>query len=233
MIVLITPTGGRPKQFELCMRWMKNQTYSGRVFWIVIDDCIPVTTNALDDNFRENWTIIKKYPVPIWQPGMNTQSRNLIVAVNLIHQFPRSWIDGIFIIEDDDYYTPEYLDEMVNKLHGYDVIGQGNTVYYNVPKQGFKINNNVNHSSLFQTGFTIDALPIFESCFSSRFIDIAFFQTTLNKNVFIQEKQLAVGIKGLLGRNGIGMGHRMRNPKLDYKYNVLKALLGDDYKYYI
>lgn len=43
MIVLITPTGARKNQFELCMRWMLRQTYQGNVVWIIVDDPVPVT----------------------------------------------------------------------------------------------------------------------------------------------------------------------------------------------
>jgi len=232
MIVLITPTGGRPKQFELCMQWMKRQTYTGRVLWIVIDDCIPVTTNTLDDNFRENWTIIKKYPAPIWQVGMNTQGRNLAVAINVIRHFPRSWIDAIFVIEDDDYYKPMYIEEMLNHLGSYDLVGQGSTIYYDVKRQLYKNNGNTKHASLFQTCFTINALDILETCLTNEFIDIEFFKRSINKNVF-GGQPLSIGIKGLSGRAGIGMGHRMRSGAYDPNYSVLKDLLGDDYKYYV
>lgn len=232
MIILITPTGGRPKQFELCMRWMKNQTYSGRVFWIVIDDCIPTTTDSLTDTFRDNWTIIKKYPVPSWSLGMNTQGRNLAVAINVIRHFPRSWVDAIFVIEDDDYYKPTYIEETLNRLGSYDLVGQGNTIYYDVNRLVYKNNFNKNHASLFQTCFTVNALDILETCLTNRFIDIEFFRRSINKFVFDGEP-LSVGIKGLPGRAGIGIGHRMNNVTLDSDLRTLKELLGDDYKYYV
>lgn len=232
MLCLITPTGGRPKQFELCVQWMRNQTYKGRVIWIVIDDCLPLTTDILTETFRENWIIIKKHPVPTWTVGMNTQSRNLSVGINVIKAFPKSWVEAIFVIEDDDYYKPTYIEETLNRLGSYDVIGQGRTIYYNINQGMFKQHVNMAHSSLFQTCFTIDALPILESCFNNKFIDIEFFKRSINKNVF-DGQPLSVGIKGLPGRAGIGMGHRMRSGTLDPTYSMLKELLGDDYKYYV
>lgn len=232
MIALITPTGGRPKQFELCMKWMRNQTYKGRVFWIVIDDCVPVTTDDLKEDFKDDWIIIKKYPTPTWENGMNTQSRNLQVAVDIIKAFPRSWFKAIFIIEDDDYYKPTYIETMLNHLDTYDVIGQGYTIYYNVVQKIFKQHINMRHSSLFQTCFTINSLPIFEKCFGKKFIDIEFFNRSINKYIFDGEP-LSIGIKGLPGREGIGMGHRMNIQSNDVDNSKLKDLIGEDYKYYI
>jgi hypothetical protein len=235
MIVLITPTGGRPKQFELCMRWMKNQTYSGRVFWIVIDDCDPITTNALDDDFREDWVIIKKYPFPVWSEGKNTQARNLQIGIDAVKNLPKSFVEAVFIIEDDDYYAPTYLEKMLQRMKEgkFDVIGQGLTFYYDVVRKVYKQNLNKIHSSLFQTCFTYDAIPIFEACFSNKFIDMMFFRKMINKDVFYIKEYLSVGIKGLPGRKGIGIGHKMTRFIADENYMVLKSIIGDDYKYYI
>lgn len=233
MILLITPTGARPRQFELCVQWMRNQIYKGRVFWIIIDDCLPVTTDIISEDFRDNWTIIKKYPSPTWQRGMNTQGRNLQIAVNMIKRIPKSWIEAIFIIEDDDYYKPTYIEEMLKRLGSFDAIGQAHTIYYNVMTKGYKVNNNVKHASLFQTCFTIDALPVFESVLDSKFIDITFFQRMINTNVFEEEEQFAVGIKGLPGRDGIGMGHTTKSLISDNNCLYLQKLLGEDHKFYL
>jgi hypothetical protein len=229
MIVLITPTGSRPKQFELCMQWMKVQTYKGKVCWIVIDDCFPVTTSKLD-NFKDNWFIVKKYPKPIWKKGDNTQSRNLKVGIDIVKVLPD--VEAIFIIEDDDYYKPEYLQEMINRLKGFSLAGETKTVYYNLVSRSFKVNDNTGHSSLFQTCFTKSILPIFESCLTSSFIDIRLFKKVQNANLF-EAGKLSIGMKGLPGRTGIGNGHRMKNGISDPDGEKLKELLGDDAKYYL
>lgn len=231
MICLITPTGGRPKQFELCQRWMFNQTYTGKVLWIVIDDCYPFTT-AIKYDFPDNWMILHKYPEPFWSTGQNTQSRNLKVGIDIVKKFPKEQIEGIFIIEDDDYYSAEYLEKMVAKLKGFDVAGELYTVYYHVGIKKYHISKNNEHSSLFQTAFSFDMIPEFEKCYGEKFIDIKFFKNIKNVNLFSQEN-LAIGIKGLSGRSGIGIGHReqmYRNP--DRNLDKLKELIGNDYLSY-
>ena len=79
MIALITPTGSRADQFKLCTMFMERQTYKGEVTWIIVDDAYPSTTDRVDKGFKDNWTIIKVYPTPIWQ-GQNTQSRNMQIC---------------------------------------------------------------------------------------------------------------------------------------------------------
>ena len=132
-IALITPTGGRPSQFNICELLMRRQTYPGKVVWIIIDDCDPVTSNNITADFREGWTIFKEYPNPRWRDGLNTQGRNLSVGINtLLTNYYEDEIEGMFIIEDDDYYRPIYLEEMVRRLQGFRYAGEINTVYYNV-----------------------------------------------------------------------------------------------------
>ena len=54
-------------------------------------------------------------------------------------------------------------------------------------------------------------------------------------NLFIN-LQLAIGIKGMPGRSGIGTGHKLGNGFTGIKdadLSKLKEFMGEDYKYYI
>ena len=234
MIALITPTGGRPKQIELCAEFMRRQYYKGKVLWIIVDDVLPITTGAIEDEFRKDWQIIKVHPQNKWSDGMNTQSQNLLRATDLLKWFT---IECIFIIEDDDYYSQRYLSVMMSKLSDYDVIGQQYTVYYDVVHKGWFQNGNDKHASLFQVAFTPKALPAFEATCrtGNRYIDMNFFRAVkgMKANLF-DGKELAVGVKGLPGRKGIGMGHRMDLKMIpDPELVKLRDLIGEDYTYYL
>jgi hypothetical protein len=110
MIALITPTGGRPDQIDLCDIYMHRQNYTGKVVWVIVDDCEPRTTDAIGVGMPPNWTVIKCYPNPIWRPGTNTQGRNISVGINtILTNYKKEEIRGFFIIEDDDYYKSFYL----------------------------------------------------------------------------------------------------------------------------
>lgn len=231
MIVLITPTGARPKQFQLCCTWMRNQTYKGKVFWIIVDDCLPITSE-ITEKFPSNWTIVKKYPRPVWRNGMNTQGRNMKAGIDIVKCLPKEKVEAIFIIEDDDYYKPIYLEQMMLRMKKYTIIGEINTIYYHAPGKRYDVGRNRKHSSLFQTAFTLDAIPVLERHYNEKYIDISLFAESQNVYLF-SANNLSIGIKGQPGRGGIGNGHKIRPTDiLDGDMIKLKELIGNDYKYY-
>jgi len=234
MICLITPTGARPAQFDLCCHFMRNQTYQGKITWIIIDDAQPRSTDKVGADFRSDWTIIKIYPLPLWS-GQNTQARNLSVGINtLLSNYTKEEIEAIFIIEDDDYYRPVYLEKMFSHLQGYWVAGERNTIYYNVLYRNYADNNNRAHSSLFQTVFTTDVIPTFLQCLPAQFIDAHFFMVMDKSKVnLFNDGSLAIGMKGLPGRKGIGAGHtRMARFPHDADWKFLRSLIGEDANFY-
>jgi hypothetical protein len=240
MIVLLTATGGRPIQFNLCQEFMQRQTYKGDVVWIIIDDCMPVTTDNVKHPFKEDWIIIKHYPKPLWKAGMNTQFRNMIEGGDLIlRNFNKEDIKAVFIIEDDDYYKPTYLEKMMEKLNGFDIIGETYSIYYNVFYNNYIVWGNVKHCSLFQTAFTPKVIPTLQdicrkpSHNPGYYIDVELWNRVKNK-YFFRDGNLAIGIKGLPGRGGIGAGHddfKEMMPDKDGSY--LKSLLGEEDKIYL
>ena len=232
MIALITPTGGRPDQIKICARLMKQQTYKGKVAWIIVDDCVPRTTDFITGDFREGWSIYKSYPKPAWSPGFNSQARNLSVAINIVLGLKD--VEAIFIIEDDDYYRPIYLEVMMSLFSGYTILGEQNTIYYNVMYRRYNANGNFTHSSLFQTAIKPAAIKAFRNCFHSRFIDAHFYHTVRNHKVkLFRGRNLSIGVKGMPGRGGIGAGHgRQMAMRPDPDMNYLRSLIGTDTRLY-
>lgn len=232
MIYLITPTGSRPQQIQHCADWMRAQTYTDEVTWIIIDDCLPVTTDFITENFRD-WKIIKIYPKPTWQRGMNTQGRNISAGIDIVSRLATEE-DIIFIIEDDDYYKPIYLERMIIRMGNYKLIAETNTIYYNVITRSFADNCNKQHASLFQIAFKPSLIPFFIQCLQAKFIDCTFF-SIVNKSLInlFHDGTLAVGIKGIPGRGGIGAGH-----SLGFMHNndsgllALKSIIGEDAEKY-
>ena len=105
MLTLLTPTGRRQKQFELCEKWIARQTLQD-FNWIVDDDCDPVTATTLG------------------QRVIRTQCPHLgcTLGWNVRRGLEEGPFDRLLIIEDDCWYHPEYLATM-NELfdHGYDL----------------------------------------------------------------------------------------------------------------
>jgi hypothetical protein len=225
-------TGARPAQFNICQYLMKRQTYTGKVAWVIVDDAIPVSTDCVTSDFR-GWDIVKVYPKPSWTVGKNTQARNIAAGIQaLINNYSKNEIEAIFIIEDDDYYRPIYLERMMAHFNGFDLIGEMKTIYYNVQWRRYITNNNTIHASLFQTAFTYDVIPILEKCLAHKFIDCNLWPKVEKRNIFY-ENDLAVGMKGMPGRGGIGAGHsKAMSMRDDTNMRYLAKLIGEDFKLY-
>lgn len=228
MLGLVTPTGARQHQINLCQRFMQSQTYQGDVCWIIVDDAEPRTTEQIT---RSGWEIRTVNPSPSWQPGQNTQGRNLKAGIKALSDYK---VDAIFIIEDDDYYRPCYLQEMVNRLDSCLALGETHTIYYNVRLKRWIENQNDVWSSLFQTAFKPAALKYFETLYSEKFIDYAFFRICPKVKLFRTQEKLSIGMKGQPGRAGIGAGHGyIAHMIADNDGSKLREFLGDDANLYL
>jgi len=101
MITAITPTGDRPLAFSLCRRWMEGQTLKPDQ-WIVVDD--GKKPMAPFDGID----YIRREPLP--------SDPKFTLAENLKAAIPHVKGDQILIIEDDEYYAPRYVEEMIKRF---------------------------------------------------------------------------------------------------------------------
>ena len=215
-ITLITPTGDRNVCWSKCNFYITNQTYKGSLQWIIADD----GNEKLDlSNLKIDYThTTANYP------GNKAKSINH----NICRALQYVKYDKIAIIEDDDIYHPKYLERLLERLDHYDLIGEGNSRYYNINGY-YRINHNTKHASLFQTG--LKTIPCIEHLYvstlreQSAFIDSRLWNKKVKKFVFCDDVT-AIGMKGLPGRKGIGIGHRPSSAfNKDKDFKVLKQWL--------
>lgn len=225
MLTLLTATGARPEAFALCERWMAAQDYAGSVRWVIVDDGPepqPVTLA------RDGWTVEVIRPTPAWEPGQNTQARNLLAGLEVIGEDAR-----VVCIEDDDHYAPGWLTHIDAQLDHAELVGEGMARYYNVALRVGRQLNNRKHASLCSTavrGRAIDALR--QACqLDAQFIDTGLWRLHPSRHVFGGHR--VTGIKGLPGRGGIGMGHKPEfNGTADPDGRLLRKWIGDDAMHY-
>jgi len=195
---LITPTGDRTEAFELCRKWMSAQTVKPDQ-WLVIDDGF----EPLPESLKEGLDYLRRIP---------KKDEGHTITKNLELLLPHIKGNKILIIEDDDWYGPNYIKTMSDYLDRYDLVGEGYARYYLVPTmQHFRVSN-LFHASLCQTGFISKLLPIFKQCLKGDpYIDGRFWEAVKeNKFIFadLEDKlKLHCSTKGLRGRRGIGTGH--------------------------
>lgn len=240
-IALITPTGNRKFQIDLCYKYMDRQNFTGIVDWYIIDDCIPFTTDFIKQNYiRSNWNIHIIHPTPYWKEGDNTQGRNLLVGINAIKESNINY-DGVFFIEDDDWYSPNYLFEMTKRLENFDIVGTIKALYWNIPSNITERCNNTNHASLCQTVINPiildDMVEVIKM--GNKYFDMDLYRLSKEKgrkiNLFKPETEICIGIKGLNGRKGIGGFHEVeiKNPLIRITNDNIKSIIFNDYYNYI
>jgi hypothetical protein len=224
-IGLLTLTGGRPEAFALCERWIQGQTI-GHDQWVVVDDVADATEVTMGQ------TVLR--PEPFWHEGERTLNRNFQAGL------PEMDTDIILMIEDDDYYSPCWLETVRDHFATSDdlIVGEGWTTYYNVATLRYLCNSNNKHASLCATAFrreiTTGVLAILRSLKAkSPFVDSPIW-TAYRCNGTIWDTDHVIGIKGMPGRPGCGKGHResLRWPSTDPAYNNLVAWLGEDAEVY-
>jgi len=223
-ITLITCTGSRPEAFELCQKYMAEQTVPYDQ-WIVVHDGIDAEQAQ---EMQENYPHFELHAGPrLWREGLNTHRFNMEEALKHVTG------DYIFVIEDDDYYAPEYLAEMLKLLKSADMVGLSNNKYYNLSIPGWKEMGNFKHSSLCTTAMRASVLPLLQRAVDSGdlYFDMVLWQLAqahrLN-TLFKANSTLSVGIKGMPGRTGIGAGHRFSGFSIDPNASKLTEWLGQE-----
>jgi hypothetical protein len=228
MVTLLTPTGGRPEAFALLTKMVNRQDYLGRMRWIVVDDVKPPTFPPFPAAAAD---LVYVQPVPEWQPGQNTQCRNLLAGL----EYYTVGSGPLLIVEDDDYYATNYVSTMVRWLEKAELVGEGQARYYNVAQRRYHQHNNLSHASLCSTAMQGKAVDIFRAILEkgAKYIDLDLWAACgLNKSVH-PNIGLCVGIKGLPGRPGIGVGHEPSFGIADPAGGQLVQWIGKDAEWYL
>ena len=217
----ITPTGDRPVAFRLCQLYMSRQTIKP-VEWIVIDDGRTPLEPPKDIPFL-------KYIRRERQPSdpIHTLRLQMIEALKYVTT------ERVLIMEDDDWYDPNYFNVMLGLLKEYDLVGQGDAVYYHIIHKRYHFCKNKGRASWCQTGFRSFVIPkVVRICQLGidPFLDLSVWRIPdVRKRVLLGERPLCVGIKGLPGRQGTTMG--WTHPlvfTLDVDGKMLPHLIGED-----
>lgn len=209
---LVTPTCDRPETFTLCEQWVARQSIPYHQ-WIVLDDgetpakCTMGQTHLC---FGEKTR------------GKQSLSRKLKL---LMHRKEIIAGDALAFIEDDDWYSRNYLEVAAARLNeGHKIIGEGYAIYYNVRSSRWHRHGNDQHASLAQTVVHRDAFEDlakvveYDDC---PFVDVRLWRdAAATRKVFLPEidRPTLVGIKGIYSGYGIGHSRPLPNHDADREY---------------
>jgi hypothetical protein len=246
-ISLITATGSRKYAFSLCEKYISNQTFKDNIQWIVVDDGeIPTQMNLNQEYIRSDI---------IWKEGLNTQAYNLLLGLEKVKN------DVLFFIEDDDWYSSNFIQNIIDfllKIKNPQIVGEANSLNYNLLTNQYYLCEMPSMASLYKTCITKDVYPFLRKLLlfyhennsklinNQIFIDEMLWSqniNTFNKHL-INNNNLAIGIKNMPGRKGV-CGHvddysnyikylNSKNSGIDNKsLDFLKNTIKNDYLNYI
>ncbi len=217
-ISVITPTCDRPVGIRLLERFMARQTRQPDE-WIVGDG--GQTKAPCTSGQRHIWA-----PQP---------AGNLNFTTNLLTAVQAATGDIIVIAEDDDWMSPLHIETLVGQLQAPGILAAGDDLqqYYHVGKRVWRTFNN-RGASLCQTAISRELVytfvEIIERCGAGTYgVDGTFWKTIPDEFKSLVRSQTVIGIKGLPGRQGLGIGHRpgggwTSDPGMD----KLRSWVGDD-----
>lgn len=219
---VITPMRDRPRAFELCRRWVLRQTILPPQ-WVIVDDGnIPLHKDLVSEPFI---TYIRRPP----SSAKWTLKENMLTALKYVKY------DFVIMVEDDDWYSPEYFEVMLSYFEeGYNLIGQGDHIDYHLPTRRYCLWKNRHHASLCSTGFTCNLFDtIKRGCeyLKSPYLDLWMWKAYNGKKKVFLGKQVVIGIKGLPGR--LNIAQEVYFSHIDKDFSFLKSHIGDDIKYYL
>lgn len=217
-ITLVTPTCDRPEAFELCQKWIARQTIPYHE-WIVLDDGVRPANCTMGQ-------IHLRFEDTRGKASLANKINRLMKQREIITG------DCIAIIEDDDWYSANYLEVAAQRFSDYDMIGEGRALYYNVRKLYWTLHTNMNHASFCQTLFRPTMFDDLEKVTRNLnpFIDTYIWKETsakLRRKVYDPENRpTLVGIKGLYP--GYGVGHTATLKSIDADRTKLIELVGKE-----
>jgi hypothetical protein len=194
--IIIPDRGDRPEMLKNCLRMIKRQTLQPEIIELVND---PPENHLYD--------ITKRYRI-----GYD-RLRN-------------KGLDVIAFMENDDWYSPDYLQTMVNyweKSNKPDLLGLDHTIYYHIRIRAYFTMDHDSRSSAMNTLIKPDM--DFPWCVDHEpYTDLYLWLKSKLKGVIVTpEKEICMGIKHGVGMTG-GKSHRDRLHQFKFKDKDLSFL---------
>lgn len=240
-ISLICPTRNRKHNFSLLEKWIARQTSPLPKQFLVINDGSEVYS------YSRGQQVILRDPIEEreWRTGPLLHSLNW----NLLAALPHVMFGKICIMEDDDWYHPQFLDRMDYELEQSELVGFFPPHYWNISTNEAAVMRDCSSTALACTGFRASLIPLFKSVCErgDPFIDVNFWQAHEGSMSMIRDVAPGgllyhLAIKGcgtMKGRQkgsaGIGVGHApsMGGFGFPASHRLIKTWIGDDIEEYL
>ena len=203
MITLITCTGDRPHLFRRLECWMARQSIRW-TNWIVVDDGVDPTICTLGQRYIRL--------APEREPTVSF-ANNLRAGLEAANH---SGSEFVFFIEDDDWYSPNYLASLLIALTNHELAGESHSRYYNVAQLGYRHCLNADHASLCATAIRASLIPRIMSLIfdTDIYLDLRMW-SVLDCSKHLQRTRHCVGLKSrTVGRDWDGATARFASNRI-------------------
>lgn len=198
--------------------------------WIVVDDGVePVKCTLGQEHVR----------LPTIDSPRESFRRNWLTGLRMAMSF-------ILCIEDDDWYRPDYIEQMTAMLEQRPLVGESRAKFYNVRHRMFMVHPNRQHASLCQTGIGNKeirdaAITVLSNDRRPETLDGGLWRRSRispDMKFLRPASTLCVGIKAMPGRGGMGVGHtaaemRQSGYQGDPGGEMLRQWIGEDAAAYL
>lgn len=222
-VVALTCTRDRPVPLSVCDEYVRRQTRKVDK-WVIVTDGTHTGTAVPD--------------VLIHRPLSKSKENTLIDNLREGLQHVRNG-DVLFFIEDDDWYSPIYVETVMDFFAdtGAYIAGNFNSLYYRVDTRTYRWMENRRHASLCCTAIRINdetLADIHRALDGDCSFDVRLWRSARSKKAGFLSPTLCVGIKGMPGTRGTTSGWSgdqkgyTNDPDLSY----LTSVIGRDVRFY-
>lgn len=140
--------------------------------------------------------------------------------------------------EDDDAFAKTWIEWCAEQIErGFEIVGEGNAVYYQIRYRWWSECRNKRHAALVQTAIHADLLPQVANVirsYQSPFFDTRIWCLDVGRYLHMPtgpQDRRVVGIKGMFGAKGYSGEHNQLRPpesNTDPSLEMLHRWIGDD-----
>jgi hypothetical protein len=205
---------------ELCERWMARQTVKADQWLVIDDDRLHPTKCTMGQEYH-------RIPETL---------RWLSLPAKIKYIFDNGLVKGdvLIVVENDDWYAPDYVEKMVAALKHADLVGEGRAIYYHVRWRSWWEHGNLGHASLCSTAMTRAVYPFLHKLVTKQpdnpFVDCVLWREWKGTKRILgaEDGRRCIGMKCMPGTTGYVGQHtnRERGIKQDPTLEKLFDLIG-------
>ncbi len=220
-ITVVTTTHDRPLCLSLLLRWVALQITQPGQHVIVSDGTDKPVYHAHEGTARDlTWRVAGAHRVAVsgvaeLHHRKPKKDEPFSLKANWLYAIPKIRHDRILVLEDDDWYHPDFIFEMDRALDRAELVGVAGDYYWNWTHRKYTRMHNGKTASLAATAFRASLLPSFQQIvewsedvwIDKRLWTETTAKTELIPNVAADGRALHVGMKGMPGAAGLGAYH--------------------------